>query len=147
MLASGDLEARGEPLHIPFPRTRRRLVEVVDVEDEMSLGGCEEAEVPHVRVAAALHREPARRCRREVGCHGKRGAAVIGRWGDEHALVAQRNELRDAELRFFGQELDRCTFRRFPRAMRVERNERTGRLAAPRALRGRGFVRADPGAP
>src|SRR4051794_33274553 len=33
-IPTGDLEARGKPLHVPFERSGVRLVEVVDVEDQ-----------------------------------------------------------------------------------------------------------------
>src|ERR1700709_2059977 len=40
-LAPGDGEARGEPHHVPLPGPRQGLVEVVDVEDELAVGGGE----------------------------------------------------------------------------------------------------------
>ena len=53
---AGDLEAGGEPLDVPLPRTRQGLVEVVDVEDELAVRGREGAEVREVGVTAELHR-------------------------------------------------------------------------------------------
>ena len=38
VFASADREARREPFHVPLPRARCGLVEVVDVEDEVPLG-------------------------------------------------------------------------------------------------------------
>ena len=55
--ARADQHAHREPLDVPLPRARQRLVEVVDVEDEPSLGRGVEAEVREVGVAAALDDE------------------------------------------------------------------------------------------
>ncbi len=45
VVASGDLEARGETLDVPLPGPRERLVEVVEVEDQAPVGGREDTEV------------------------------------------------------------------------------------------------------
>ena len=44
-VATADLEARGQTLHIPLPRSGEGLVEVVDVEDHSPFGCAEQAEV------------------------------------------------------------------------------------------------------
>jgi hypothetical protein len=54
----GDLQARGQALDIPFPRRGMGLVEVVDVEDQAALRGCEYSEVAQVGVAAGLNDDP-----------------------------------------------------------------------------------------
>jgi hypothetical protein len=59
-VAAGDLEARGQPLHVPLPRARQRLVEVVEVEHELALWRGEHPEVGQVRIAAQLHGDPDR---------------------------------------------------------------------------------------
>ena len=74
-VARGDQHADREALDVPLPRARQRLVEVVDVEDEPSLGRRVEAEVREVRVAAALHDEAGPRSGGEVGRHDQRRAA------------------------------------------------------------------------
>ena len=56
-VAAADLEARGEALHIPLERAGQRLVEVVEVEDEIPLGRRVAADVGEVRVAAELRLE------------------------------------------------------------------------------------------
>ena len=53
-----DLEARDQSLHVPLPRARQRLVEVVDVEHDRAVRCREPAEVRQVRVATALDPEP-----------------------------------------------------------------------------------------
>jgi hypothetical protein len=55
--AARDHDARHQPLQVPFPRSGKGLVEVVDSEDEISLRRGEDAEVGQVHVAARLHRE------------------------------------------------------------------------------------------
>ena len=69
---TGDLEARGQPLHVPLEGPRVRLVEVVDVEDQPPLGAAEHAEVGQVGVAAELHRQARGRGPRQVGGHEER---------------------------------------------------------------------------
>ena len=61
-----DDEAGRESLHVPFPGAGQRLVEVVDIEHEVTFGGGEDAEVEQVRVAARLDAEPGRRRGGEV---------------------------------------------------------------------------------
>ena len=95
-VAARDLEARREPFHVPLERSGQRLVEVVEVEDERSLGRGEAADVREVGVAAQLHLEAGARRRGEVVRHDGRRPAVEGERRDEHAPVADRDELRDA---------------------------------------------------
>ena len=55
VVARGDQHAGRQPLDVPLPGARQRLVEVVDVEHQPPLGRGEHAEVRQVRVAAALN--------------------------------------------------------------------------------------------
>ena len=66
-MLTGDHEARGQPLQIPLPRARQRLVEVVGVEHQLPLTGRVGAEVGQVRIAAELHVQPADGRPRQVG--------------------------------------------------------------------------------
>ncbi len=70
IVAAGEHEARGETLHVPLPRTRQRLVEVVDVEDDAPLRRGEGAEVQQMAVTASLNAQAARGC-------GGRSAAML----------------------------------------------------------------------
>ena len=54
---AGDLDARGQALDVPLERAGKRLVEVVEVEDEVALGRREAAEVREMGVTAELHVE------------------------------------------------------------------------------------------
>ena len=71
-VATGDGEARGEPLHVPLERAGMRLVEVVDAEDEPPVGRGERPEVRQVRIAAELTRQTRPR-------HAPRGRTPSGR--------------------------------------------------------------------
>jgi hypothetical protein len=74
-IAPADLEARGQALHIPFPRPWKRLVEVVDVEHQLPLGRRKDAEVRQVGVPAQLDGDacPGGRC--QIGGHDQCRAA------------------------------------------------------------------------
>ncbi len=61
-----DLHAGGETLHVPLPGPDRGLIEVVDVEDQVTLRRAEHPEVRQVRVAAELGPQPG-------GRRGRRG--------------------------------------------------------------------------
>ena len=54
-MATRDDDAGGEPLQILFPWSGKRLVEVVDVENDVALRRGKGAEIQQVRVAAGLH--------------------------------------------------------------------------------------------
>ena len=103
----GDGEARDEPLDVPFERPRQRLVEVVEAEHELAVGGGKAAEVREVRVAAELRVEARPRPAREIGGHQVGGAAVERERRHQHAAVADRHELGHAGLGLLLEQLDR----------------------------------------
>ena len=76
VVARGDQHAHGQALDIPLPRPGERLVEVVEVEHQFSLGRGEHAEVRQVRVAAALNLKPRAWRRGEVTGHDQRCAPI-----------------------------------------------------------------------
>jgi len=98
VVAGRDLEAGSEALDVPLERSRRRLVEVVDVEHQAAVGRGEPPEVGQVGVTAELHLEIGGGRHREIGRHDERRAPVEGERRHQHALVAQRHELGDASL-------------------------------------------------
>jgi hypothetical protein len=61
-----DDKARGEPLHLPFKGCAQGLVEIVDIEDEVSFGRGEAAEIHQMTVAAGMNIYPACRCILEI---------------------------------------------------------------------------------
>ena len=92
-ISAGDLEARREAFEVPLERPGQRLVEVVDVEDEIPLGRGEAAEVRQVCVAAKLSFQARPRCPREVVRHDRGRTPIEGERGDEHASVTDRDQL------------------------------------------------------
>ena len=74
----------------------QRLVEVVDVEDQMALGRGEDAEVHEMAIAADLDVEARGRRGCEVGGHDRGGAAIEGEGRLAHAAIANRDEMRHA---------------------------------------------------
>ena len=136
--SSRDLDAHREPLHVPLERPGQRLVEVVQIEDEVALGRAEAAEVAEVRVAAELSLEPRSRQRREVVGHDRGRSAMERERGDEHAPVPDRHELRDPGRRLRLEQGDRVA------AARLEARVAPARAGLPRgpsvrgALLGRG---------
>ena len=93
-LAGGHDDARRESLHVPLPRPGVRLVEVVQVDDEVALGGGEHAEVHQMCVAARPDLEPrSTGVRDEIERHHRRRAAVKSERRLEHAPPADGHEL------------------------------------------------------
>ena len=105
--AGRDLHAGGQPLDVPLPRAGRRLIEVVDVEDQLPLRGAEDAEVRQVRIPARLHRQPRHRSTGKVAGHRQRRAAVEGERGDHHPAPPDRHQLRHPRLGLLLQQADR----------------------------------------
>ena len=68
----GDDEAGGQPLEVELERAAERLVEVVDVEQQVAFGRREQAEVDEVRVAAELDLD----ARARAGRRGPRPSAA-----------------------------------------------------------------------
>ena len=88
-----DGEAGRQPLDVPFERRRKRLVEVVDVEDQPPVGGSVHAEIQQVGVTAGLHPDISRRRMREIPGHRRRSAAEVGERRGHHAPVANRYQI------------------------------------------------------
>ena len=135
-VAAGDGEARDEPLDVPLERAGERLVEVVEAEDDPPVGRGEAAEVRQVRVAAELGVEPRPGPAREIRGHQVGGAAVERERRDEHAAVADRDELGHARLRLLLEQLDRVgpVRGRLPVGVRGARHLGARGLAARGAL-------------
>jgi hypothetical protein len=114
------------------------LVEVVEVEREMSLGRPEDAEVRDVRIAAQLHADARPRRRREIGRHDRRSAAEEREGRDEHPPVTDRGQLGDPGGRLLLENVDRVRAprRRFPLPVAAPRRVLSGCLAASRLLGG-----------
>ena len=131
------LHAGGQPLDVPFPRAGRRLIEVVDVEDQEPVGGGEDAEVRQVRIPARLHRQPGHRSTGKVAGHRQRRAAVEGERGHHHPAPPDGHQLRHPRLRLLLQQADRVG----PARPRVERRMAVSRHLCPRFLTPLGTLR------
>ena len=107
IVPAGHHEAGAEPLQVPLPGRRERLVEVVDGEDDPPLRGGEAAEVAQVGVAAALDADPGGGRRGQVGRHGERRPPVERERRADHAPVAEREQLGHASLLRRQDHLDR----------------------------------------
>src|SRR5580700_5185932 len=106
-VTSHDLEARRQPLHVPLPRSREGLVEIVDVEQHPPLGRAEQAEIRQVGVTAQLHGDPGHRGGRQVGRHDQRRTPVERERRGEHPPVADRNQFGYPGRRLLFQQRDR----------------------------------------
>ena len=139
VLPRGYLQAGRQPLHVPLPGRGQRLVEVVDVEDQLALGRAEEAEVGQVRVPARLHDHPGRRGGGQVAGHGQGRAPVVGERGLHHPAVPHRDQVREPGGTLRLQQPDRVSpvGRRLPLGVALSRHLGSRRLAADPAL-GRG---------
>ena len=151
-VATGHREARDEPLHVPLERTGQRLVEVVDAEDQPSIGRGERTEVREVGVAAELDLQTGAGRVREIGRHEVGGAAVERERGHEHPPVADRDQLGHARRVLLPEQLDRIApadGRRHELAVSGSRRRLACGLALRRALGGARVVdrlgRAAPG--
>ena len=131
VVPAGDLQARGQPLHVPLERAGQRLVEVVDVEDESPFRRGEDPEVGQVRVTAQLGPQPGVRRAGQVGRHDERRPAVERERRDQHPPVPDRHELGHPAGRLPLEQLDRVgpQLRRGEHGVGLERNLGAGREA------------------
>ncbi len=131
VVAAGHLDACRESLHIPFERAWRRLVEVVEVEHQPTLGTGERPEVGEMRVTAQPHLEIGRRTGCQVEGHDLGCAPQERERRHAHPRVTQRNEVFDAAAIRLDQHLDRIATvgRRIPYGMCRPRQVRPRLLA------------------
>ena len=104
--SGGHVEARHQSLHVPLERARDGLVEVVDVEDQVALGGGEPAEIGEMGVTAELDLE-AGAGRRRGRRPSPRPPPVEGKRRRHHASVADGHKLGDADRVLVGQDRER----------------------------------------
>ena len=93
VVACRDREARRHPLHVVLERPGERLVEVVQVEQQRSLGRCERTEVREVRVAAQLDVQSCGRRVLEIRRHDLRGAPIERERRDQHPPMTDGYEV------------------------------------------------------
>jgi len=148
-VASGDGEAGDQPFEVPLERPRQGLVEVVDAEHQSPVGGGEHAEVRQVRVTAQLDLEAGVRPLGEIGGHQQRGAPEERERRDEHAPVADRDQLRQPCPGLRLEQIDRIAAvgRRLPPAVDAPPDLGSSRLSPCGALRRRRVLDAGDAAP
>ena len=88
----GEHQAGGDAFQIPLEGAADGFVEIVDVEDESSVGCGEGAEVADVGVAADLVDDAGVGQEREVRGHDGHGATEESEGRGKHALVLERDE-------------------------------------------------------
>ena len=120
VVATSDHEAGGQSLDVPLPRGRKGLVEVVDIEREVSLRRREPAEVHEMAIAARLHPYLRRGSAGEIGRHDGRRPPVEGERVLHHPSISNRNELGHPALARLDEQVDRV------RAVRVRLPPRMG---------------------
>ena len=123
VVARRDREARRHPLHVVLERPGQGLVEVVEVEHELALGGGEGTEVRQMRVTAQLRVQPGRRRGLEVRRHDPGGAPVEGERRGHHPAVPDRHQVLFPGAVLFVQQRDRigAVRRRSPAGVAVQR--------------------------
>ncbi len=131
VVAGGDGEAGRHPLQVVLERTRQRLVEVVQTEQQLPLRRGEPAEVGQMRVPTQLHRQARRRCAGQVGRHHLRRPPVERERRHHHPAVPHRHQIRLAGGVLRDQQLHRIrpVSRRLP--LRVRRHRRPLRRLLP----------------
>jgi hypothetical protein len=84
-----------QPLEVPFPRARRHLVEIVQIEDQLAFRRRKAAEVQQMRIAADRKRDT--RIGRTAQIMGlqDRASPIEGERRHGHPSVAKRNERVD----------------------------------------------------
>ena len=95
---AGEENGGGETLQVPLEWATDGLVEVVNVEDELSVDPGVSAEIPEVGIAAELGNDAGMRQEREVVCHDRNSATEEAERGCGHQLEAKREEALQATL-------------------------------------------------
>jgi len=102
--AAGKEEAGAEAFDVPLEGTAEGFVEVVDVEDEVSVDAGIGAEVADVGVAAELGDDAAVGKARKVVGHDGDGSAEKAEGGGGHEPVAKGEEARETAAQAFAEE-------------------------------------------
>ena len=92
VLPAGDPDTGHQPAQVPLPAARVGFVEIVEVDDQVALGGGIEAEVAQVGVTADDRRDPGRREVGHVFGHHDRGATQEAVGGRDHSPDADRDQ-------------------------------------------------------
>ncbi len=96
--AACDDKTGGQAVDIPLPRGRKRLIQVVNVEDDPPLWSREASEIAQMSITARLYAKARGGCAGQVHRHVERRAAIEGVRRRQHPAVAQRDQLGDSPL-------------------------------------------------
>src|SRR6516162_1195749 len=129
---------RLRPVVCPLPRRRERLVEIVDVEDEVPLRRGKTAEVQQVCIPTSLHPQPCYRRARQIGRHQCRRSSIESERRLHHPSVTDRDKLRHPTFVGLRQKLNRiaAVARCFPAPVQFARH-----VVAQRPSFGSPFIR------
>ncbi len=139
--APGQHERRGHTLQIPLEGAADGFIEIVDVEDEATVGCGEGAEVAHVGIAAQLRFNAGVGNHGEVGGHHWRGAAEVEEWRLRHELMLELQQSRNASPLGTLQQRKRGCFPRLDVEFVVLL---AAQLLAPRLTENPSFIRRCP---
>jgi hypothetical protein len=83
------------------------LIEIIDVEDELALGGGESSDINQMTIAAGLHSNSRFGRPRQIAGHHRRRSAQECERGGEHTPVPDRYEVCQPRFIRFDQKIDR----------------------------------------
>ena len=102
-----DRDARCQALDIPLEGPGKRLVEVVEIEDEFPVGRVIPTKIAQVCVAAEFDPEVRSGSAGEIAGHDRGGAAQEGERGTTHSSIPEGDEVGQAGLLLCGEDLER----------------------------------------
>ena len=94
--AARDFDTHDQALEVPFPRSRQRLVEIVDIEDQYAFGRGEAAKVREMAITARLNRDPRDTRIREIPRLNDRRTAEKSERRHGHPLILNREQTPDS---------------------------------------------------
>jgi len=94
-VSRGQYETCAQALYVPFPWTRERLVEVVDVENQDPFGRSKAAKVRQVAIAARLYVDPRYSGSRQVSRLNDRCTTIERERRYGHPLILNGNQTRN----------------------------------------------------
>src|SRR5580704_10578036 len=87
-VSAGQYNTRCQPFQIPFPRGRKGLVEIVDIENQPAFRRAESPKIQYVAIAASLHADAGRGRSRQIERHQSCRAAKKSKWRTPHPRIS-----------------------------------------------------------
>ncbi len=91
--AARHYETGRQPFDIPFPVTPKRLIKVIEVEDELTFRRRKQPEIVEMRVATGLYEQGCGRRASQIAGHHRRRATQEGKRGLQHAPIADGQQV------------------------------------------------------